>query len=51
MTELESTRAINTLKCKAIRRGGYAKFKNAILEACRIHKEMFGKDLTPKHLI
>ena len=51
LTQLESTKAINTLKSKAIKKGGYAKFKNQILEACKLHLEMFGTDLTPKHLV
>lgn len=50
MTRLESTKAINTLKNKAIRKGGYLKFKNAILTACQIHLDLYGVDLTPKHL-
>ena len=50
-TQLESTKAINTLKSKAIKKGGYAKYKSQILEACANHKEMFGTDLTPKHLL
>ena len=50
-TQLESTKAINTLKLKAIKKGGYAKFKDAIILACANHKEMFGVDLTPKHLV
>ncbi len=49
--QLESTKSINTLKVKAIRSGGYAKFKNQILEACAKHKELFGTDLTPKNLL
>jgi hypothetical protein len=51
MTQLESTQAINNLKVKAIRKGGYAKFKEQILTACAKHKELFGVDLTPKHLV
>lgn len=50
-TQLESTKAINTLKLKAIKKGGYLKFKNQILEACAKHKELFGTDLTPLHLV
>jgi hypothetical protein len=50
-TQLESTKAINNLKAKAIKKGGYAKFKNEILNACKIHFELFGTDLTPKHLV
>ena len=50
-TQLKSTKAINSLKVKAIRNGGYTKFKNQILEACAKHKELFGTDLTPKHLV
>jgi len=50
-TQLQSTKAINTLKLKAIKKGGYTKFKIQILEACKLHLEMFGTDLTPKHLV
>ena len=50
-TQLESTKAINSLKSKAIKKGGYSKFKDAILLACANHKEMFGTDLTPNHLL
>ena len=50
-TQLQSTKAINTLKVKAIKNGGYDKFKNQILDACAKHKEMFGTDLTPKQLM
>ena len=51
MTQLQSTKEINKLKAKAIRKGGYSKFKVQILEACTKHKELFGADLTPKHLV
>lgn len=51
MTRLESTKAINNLKIKAIRNGGYAKFKTEILNMCAKHFELFGSDLTPKHLL
>jgi len=47
-TQLESTKAINSLKMKAIKKGGYLKFKNEILIACENHKKIFGNDLTPK---
>jgi len=50
-TQLESTKAINSLKLKAIKKGGMQKFKSQILEACKLHLEMFGTDLTPKHLV
>jgi hypothetical protein len=50
MTQLQSTKAINTLKVKAIKKGGYVKFQNQILEACKLHFQNFGTDLTPKHL-
>ena len=50
-TQLESTKAINSLKVKAIRNGGYKRFKTQILEACAKHKELFGSDLTPLHLL
>lgn len=49
-TQLESTKAINNLKAKAIKKGGYTKCKTQILEACAKHKELFGTDLTPLHL-
>lgn len=49
--QLESTKAINSLKSKAIKKGGYEKFKSEILEACKLHLENFGTDLTPKHLL
>lgn len=51
MTQLQSTQAINNLKAKAIRKGGYAKFIEQILTACAKHKQLFGTDLTPKHLV
>lgn len=51
MTQLESTKEINDLKAKAIKNGGYAKFKTQILIACSKHKELFGTDLTPLHLM
>lgn len=51
MTRLQSTKTINNLKIKAIRNGGYIRFKKQILEACSKHKELFGIDLTPKHLV
>ena len=50
MTQLQSTKQINILKSKAIKKGGYAKFKNALLLACTNHFQLFGVDLTPKHL-
>ena len=50
-TQLQSTKAINTLKVKSIRSGGYTKFKKQILNACKKHKELFGIDLTPKQLL
>lgn len=50
-TQLESTKHINNLKVKAIRNGGYKKFSSKITEACRIHLELFGVDLTPKQLV
>ena len=51
MTQLESTKKINTLKSKAIKKGGYSQFTNQILEACKLHFEKFGTDLTPRHLL
>jgi hypothetical protein len=50
-TQLQSTKAINTLKVKSIRNGGYTKYKKQILDACKKHKELFGIDLTPKQLL
>jgi hypothetical protein len=50
MSKLESTKAINSLKLKAIKKGGYAKLKAEILEACKKHFELFGTDLTPSQL-
>lgn len=49
-TQLESTKEINSLKIKAIKKGGYLKFKNEILMVCENHKKLFGNDLTPKQL-
>ena len=49
MTQLESTKQINSLKLKAIKKGGYAKFEKTLLAACKNHFELFGVDLTPKH--
>ena len=49
-TQLESTKKINKLKSTAIKRGGYLKYKTQIIDACAKHKELFGVDLTPKHL-
>ena len=49
--QLNSTKSINTLKLKAIKKGGYKKFKTEILDACKLHFEMFGTDLTPKQLL
>jgi len=51
MTQLQSTKKINSLKLKAIKKGGYLKFKVQILEACKLHLELFGNDLTPLHLM
>jgi hypothetical protein len=51
MTQLQSTKAINDLKSKAIKKGGYSNLKDQILTACAKHKETFGTDLTPKHLV
>jgi hypothetical protein len=50
-TQLASTKQINSLKLKAIKKGGYEKFKNEILEACKNHFENYGVDLTPKQLL
>ncbi len=50
MTRLESTNKLNALKAKAIKKGGYLKFKQEILTACKIHFENFGIDLTPLQL-
>ncbi|MES2240459.1 MAG: hypothetical protein V4497_09410 [Bacteroidota bacterium] len=46
-TQLESTKAINNLKAKAIKNGGYDKFRNQILESCAKHNQLFGTDYTP----
>lgn len=51
ITQLQSTKTINSLKSKAIKKGCYAKFKIQMLGACELHFEMFGIDLTPKHLV
>lgn len=48
--QLQSTKAINQLKLKAIRHGGYRKFKMQIELACDKHLQEFGVDLFPKHL-
>jgi hypothetical protein len=50
-TQLKSTKKINNLKLKAIKKGGYLKFKNEILLACELHKKLFGTDLIPKQLV
>lgn len=50
MTQLQSTKAINSLKVKAIKKGGYLKFKNEILTLCKNHFILFGIDLTPIQL-
>ena len=50
MTRLESTKQINSLKSKALKKGGYLKHKEIILTACNLHLKNFGVDLTPKHL-
>mgnify|MGYP003647164035 CR=1 FL=1 len=46
-TRLESTKAINQLKVRAIKNGGYAKHMTKIIAACTAHKAAFGIDLTP----
>lgn len=50
MDRLDSTKKINALKIKAIRNGGYAKFKEKIKAACEEHSAKFGVDLLPKQL-
>ena len=50
MNRLESTKAINQLKLRAIKNGGYTKYSKQILKACEAHLEIFGYDLTPKQL-
>jgi len=50
-TQLQSTKAINSLKLKAIKKGGYNKYKEAIILACENHKKIFGTDLTLKQLL
>lgn len=49
-TELESTKSINALKAKAIKKGGYHTLRSQIVDACEKHLHLFGKDLRPKHL-
>ena len=49
MTRLESTKNINNLKAKAIKKGGYKKFESIIISACKEHFNKFGIDLTPNH--
>tara|TARA_R110002074_G_scaffold315635_1_gene486042 strand:- start:249 stop:407 length:159 start_codon:yes stop_codon:yes gene_type:complete len=51
MSRLESTKAINKLKLSAIKNGGYAKYAKKIIEACTLHLEAYGIDLTPQQLI
>jgi len=51
MSQLDSTKAINNLKIKAIKNGGYYKFRMKIIASCEKHLELFGVDLTPKHLL
>ena len=51
MNRLESTKAINKLKIKAIKNGGYTKYSKQILKACDLHSEVYGNDLTPKQLL
>ena len=51
MNRLESTKAINKLKLRAIKNGGYTKYSKQILRACATHLEAYGNDLTPQQLI
>ncbi len=48
---LESTKNINRIKLRAIKNGGYAKHSKKIIEACALHLEAYGMDLTPQQLI
>lgn len=48
--QLKSTKAINSLKLRAIKNGGYKKHATKIIEACALHKKLFNIDLTPKQL-
>jgi hypothetical protein len=50
MTQLQSTKAINSLKLKAIKKGGYQTMKSQIIKACENHFKMFGVDLKPSHI-
>ena len=51
MSNLESTKAINKLKLRAIKNGGYAKHATKIMKACELHLSTFGVDHRPKQLI
>ena len=51
MSNLESTKAINKLKLRAIKNGGYAKHSAKIMKACELHLATFGVDHRPKQLI
>lgn len=48
--QLQSTKAINSIKVRAIKQGGYNTNREAIIEACNLHKELYNVDLTPKQL-
>ena len=50
MTQLESTKMVNSLKLKFIKKGGYEKFKKQLKLVCELHHKEFGVDLYPKHL-
>ena len=47
MTRLESTKKINNIKAKALKKGGYHKSKDLIIAMCGLHLIAFGNDLTP----
>ncbi len=50
MSALKSLKRINELKAKAIKNGGYEKFKNQLSTLCELHRAEFGVDFYPKHL-
>lgn len=50
MSKLQSTKAINALKVRAINNGGYKKNRSEIILACAKHRNQYGVDLTPKHI-
>lgn len=50
MTQLESTKYINDLKLKAIKKGGYHKLEKEIRLECKRHLDRFNVDLMPNQL-